>query len=200
MVRKPSPDKKEQLLSSALKLFVVNGVGNTSTNAIAKEAGVAAGTLFLYFPTKQDLIHELVLKIGKEQSETIKSLPGLSGSVKEIFFTIWEGSIRWFLDNIEAYQYVRQVRDSRLIADQVVRESEKFFDYYYVAIQKGLADGSIKAYPIELIGGLLYQDVVGVMNLIEAQSDPVKQNEYIDYGFEAFWDGIKANSSDKEGN
>jgi len=60
MVRKPSQIKKEQLLSSALKLFVENGVGNTSTSAIAKEAGVAAGTLFLYFPTKQDLIHELV--------------------------------------------------------------------------------------------------------------------------------------------
>jgi AcrR family transcriptional regulator len=198
MVRKPSPDKKEQLLSAALKLFVVNGVGNTSTNAISKEAGVAVGTLFLYFPTKQDLIHELVLKIGKEQSETIKSLPGLSGSVREIFFTIWEGSIRWFLDHIEAYQYVRQVRDLGLIADQVVRESEKFFDYYYMAIQKGLAGGSIKAYPIELIGGLLYQDIVAVMNLIEAQPDPVKQNEYIDYGFEVFWGGIKANESDQE--
>lgn len=193
MVRKPSPDKKEQLLSSALKLFVANGVGNTSTSAIAREAGVAAGTLFLYFPTKQDLIHELVLKIGKEQSEAIQSLPGLSGSAKEIFFTIWEGSIRWFLDNLAAYQYVRQVRDSGLIADQVVRESEKFFDYYYMAIQKGLAEGSIKAYPIELIGSLLYQDVVAVMNLIETQPNPAKQNEYILCGFEAFWDGIKAN-------
>lgn len=200
MVRKPSPDKKEQLLSSALKLFVTNGVGNTSTNAIAREAGVAAGTLFLYFPTKQDLIHALILKIGKEQSETIQSLPGLSGSVRENFLTIWEGSIRWFLEHIEAYQYVRQVRDSGLIAEQVVQESAKFFDYYYLAIQKGLAEGSIKAYPIELIGGLLYQDIVAVMNLIETQSDPVKQNEYIHHGFEVFWDGIRANRSDQEEN
>jgi AcrR family transcriptional regulator len=197
MVRKPSPDKKEQLLSSALKLFVAHGVGNTPTNAIAREAGVAAGTLFLYFPTKQDLIHELVLKIGKEQSETIKSLPGLSGSVREIFFSIWEGSIRWFLDNSAAYQYIRQVRDSGLIAEQVVRESEKFFDYYYIAIQKGLAEESIKAYPLELIGSLLYQDVVAVMDLILAQPDPVKQNEYIHFGFEAFWDGIKASQSNQ---
>ena len=197
MVRKLSPDKKEQLLNSALKLFVENGVGNTSTNAIAKEAGVAAGTLFLYFPTKQDLIHELVLKIGKEQSETIKSLPGLSGSARENFYTIWEGSICWFLDHIDAYHYVRQVRDSGLIADQVVQESGKFFDYYYLAIQKGRAEGSIKAYPIELIGGLLYQDIVAVMNLIETQPDPVKQKEYIRYGFEAFWDGIKASQSNQ---
>ena len=192
MVRKPSPDKKEQLMSSALKMFVANGVGNTSTNAIAKEAGVAAGTLFLYFPTKQDLIHALILKIGKEQSETIKSLPGLSGSARENFLTIWEGSIRWFLEHIEAYHYVRQVRDSGLIAEQVVQESAKFFDYYYVAIQKGLAEGSIKAYPIELIGGLLYQDIVAVMNLIETHTDPEMQNQTINDGFEIFWDGIRA--------
>lgn len=199
MVRKTSPDKKESLLSSALKLFVANGVGNTSTNAIAREAGVAAGTLFIYFPTKQDLIHELVLRIGKEQSDFIKSLPGLAGSARENFLTIWEGSIRWFLDHNEAYQYIRQVRDSGLIAEQVVQESAKFFDYYYLAIQKGLAEGLIKAYPIELIGGLLYQDIVAVMNLIMTQTDPVKQKEYIRYGFEVFWDGIKARESSQAG-
>jgi AcrR family transcriptional regulator len=192
MPRPLSSEKKNQLLSSALRLFVANGVTNTSTSAIAKEAGVAAGTLFLYFPTKQDLIHELVLKIGREQSDYIHSLPGLTGTVREIFFTIWEGSIRWFLENLEAYQYVRQVRDSGMIAAEVVQESEKFFDYYYLAIQKGLSEGAIKSYPIELIGGLLYQGIVAVMNLISAQPDPMKQEEYIASGFAVFWDGIKA--------
>jgi AcrR family transcriptional regulator len=192
MPRKPSSEKKAKLLSSALKLFVANGVAHTSTSAIAREAGVAAGTLFLYFPTKQDLIHALVLEIGKEQSDYIKSLPGLSLSVREAFFAIWEGSLRWFLEHRAAYQYVQQVRDTGLIAPHVVQESEKFFDYYYQAIQKGLAEGSIKAYPIELIGGLLYQDIVAVMNLIEAHTDPEKQNQTINDGFEIFWDGIKA--------
>ena len=86
-----------------------------------------------------------------------------------------------------------------MIAEQVVQESAKFFDYYYVAIQKGLAEGLIKAYPMELIGGMLYQDIVAVVNLIETQSDPVKQNEYINAGFEVFWDGIRANRSDQGG-
>jgi len=118
-------------------------------------------------------------------------LPGLSGSARENFYTIWEGSIRWFLDHIEAYHYVRQVRD--LGVDRRAGRSGigKFFDYYYLAIQKGLAEGSIKAYPIELIGGLLYQDIVAVMNLIEAQSDPVKQNQTINAGFEVFGMGSK---------
>lgn len=178
-------------MNSALKLFVADGVKNTSTSAIAKDAGTATGTLFLYFPTKQDLIHELVLKIGKEQSDYIKSLLSSSLSVRETFLTIWNGSVRWFSENMDSYQYIRQVRDSGLIAEEVVQESERFFDYYYDAIQRGLAEERISPYPIELIGGMLYQNIVAVMNLIGAVSDPKKQNDYIQIGFDIFWDGIK---------
>jgi AcrR family transcriptional regulator len=191
MARTLSPEKKAQYLRSALKLFVANGVKNTSTAAIAKDAGTAAGTFFLYFPTKGDLINELVLEIGREQSEYIKSILVPSLTVRDTFFSIWEGSVRWFLDNMEAYQYFRQVRDSGLIADEVVRESEQFFDYYYAAIQRGLEETCIKPYPIELVGGMLYQDIVAVMNLIAAGSEPAKREEYIQLGFDIFWDGIK---------
>jgi AcrR family transcriptional regulator len=172
MAKKLSPEKRTQFMNSALKLFVANGVKNTSTNAIAKDAGTATGTLFLYFPTKQDLIHELVLKIGKKQSNYIKSSLTPSLSVQETFLTIWNGSVRWFLENPEAYQYIRQVRDSGLIAEEVIQESERFFDYYYDAIQRGHAEERIRPYPIELIGGMLYQNIVAVMNLIAAGSDP----------------------------
>ena len=72
MVRTLKSEKRAQFLTSALKLFVKNGVMNTSTAAIAKEAGTAAGTLFLYFPTKQQLLDELILEIGREQSECVK--------------------------------------------------------------------------------------------------------------------------------
>ena len=194
MPRKLSPEKREQFLDSALNLFVANGVKNTSTAAIAKDAGTASGTFFLYFPTKQDLINELVTQIGRQQSEYITSLLAASLSVWETFFTIWYGSIRWFLDNREAYQYSRQVRDSGLIAPEVVRESEQFFEYYYQAIQRGLDEELIKPYPVELIGSLLYQDIVAVMNLIKVQQTPAACEAYIQSGFEIFWNGIKTQS------
>jgi AcrR family transcriptional regulator len=178
-------------LKSALKLFVARGVQNTSTAEIAKEAGTAAGTLFLYFPTKQDLLHELVLNIGKEQSESIRALLKPSLSVRETFFAIWQGSIHWFLENLEAYQYVQQVRDSGMIAVEVIQESAKSLSYFYDAIQKGLEAGSLKPYPIDLTGGILYQDIVAVMNLIGLQPDAAVQEELIRQGFEIFWNGVK---------
>jgi AcrR family transcriptional regulator len=195
MARKLSPEKRERLLQSGLQLFVANGVQNTSTNAIAKQAGMAAGTFFLYFPTKVDLIHELVLKIGREQSEYIQSILSPALSVEETFATIWEGSLHWFLQNMQAYQYFRQVRDSGLIAEEVVEESQQYFAYYYQAIQRGLQERRIKPYPVELIGNLLYHGIAAVMNLILANPEPARQKEYAQSGFQIFWDGVKSDTA-----
>jgi len=191
MVRKLNPARKEDLLRSALRLFVAKGVQNTSTAEIAREAGVAAGTLFLYFPKKQNLVDELVIKIGQEQSEYIQARLEPSLSARETFLTIWKGSVQWFIENMEAYQYVRQTREAGVVSEATVLETYKFVDYYFVAIQKGLSEGSIKPYPPEVTGGFLYQDLVAVMDLVRAQPDPAHQAEVIELGFAIFWDGIK---------
>jgi len=192
MIRKLAPDKRRNFLDAALKLFVANGVQNTSTAAIAKEAGTAAGTLFLYFPTKQDLINELVLKMAREQSEHINTLLEPSLSVRDTFFTIWSGTIRWFLKNMDLYEYNQQVRDTGIVEEAVAQETGKFFGYFYEAIQKGLDEGALRPYPLEVIGGFLYQDIVAVMNLMRTQTRPEKQEEIIQVGFDIFWDGIRA--------
>lgn len=191
MIRKLSPEKRERFLNAALKLFVADGVQNTSTAAIAKEAGTAAGTLFLYFPTKQDLIDELVLNMVREQSGIIQSKLEQTFSARENFATIWEGTICWFIENIAIYKYVQQVRDSGVVSDTVIQETNESFAYYYDAINKGLAENSIMPYPIELIGEMLYREIIAVMNLVSNQPDSEKQEEYIRLGFDIFWNGIK---------
>lgn len=192
MIRKLDPEKRNRFLNTALELFVENGVQNTSTAAIAKNAGTAAGTLFLYFPTKQDLIDELVLEISREQANNINLKLAATNSAEEMFFVIWEGVISWFQDHLEAYQYIQQVRDTGILSERVVEETAQLFDFYFIAIQKGLAEQVIKPYPVELIGEMLYRDMVAVMNLIKTQPDSAKQQVYLQSGFEIFWNGIKA--------
>lgn len=191
MVRELSQEKREKFLQAALTLFVANGVQHTTTAEITRLAGTAAGTLFLYFPTKQHLIHELVLTIGRQQSETIHALLDPSLSARDTFFTIWSGSLHWMLQNAEAFSFIQQVRDSGILAAEVVQESAKYFDYYYHAIQKGLSEGSIQPYSVELIGGFLYQDLVAVMNILMTEPHPARQQELIQNGFDIFWNGIK---------
>ncbi len=199
MVRKLRPERRTEFLNAALKLFVAKGVPQTSTAEIARKAGTAAGTLFLYFPTKQDLIKELILNIGRDQSEYINGLLVPSFPVRKTFLTIWEGSIRWFLAHMDEYQYAQQVRDPRIIGEKTAKESERFFQYYFAAVQKGLEEKRIKPYPFELVGGLLYQNIIAVVNLAGAQADPEKREAYIQMGFEIFWNGIKKGAAERTG-
>jgi AcrR family transcriptional regulator len=46
---------KERILEAALQLFREKGLEGTTTKEISKKAGIAEGTLFNYFKTKEDL-------------------------------------------------------------------------------------------------------------------------------------------------
>jgi len=199
MVRNLDPQKRELFLNVALKLFVEKGVENTSTAEITRSAGTAAGTLFLYFPTKQDLVSALVLKIARDQSDAMSGVVNLSAAAKESFYAIWRGIIDWFLKHMDAYLFQQQVRDTNLVPQEVAEESGKYFGYFYGALQKGLDEGSIKPYSLEILGVFLYQDIVAVMNILKTQPDSAWREETINAGFDIFWNGIKVNGPAMQG-
>lgn len=51
-----SNDKRERILTAALKVFARAGFYNAKVSEIAREAGVADGTIYLYFKNKDDLL------------------------------------------------------------------------------------------------------------------------------------------------
>jgi len=192
MTRTLSVERRALILDCALRLFAAKGVTTTSTAEIARAAGIAAGTLFLYFGTKQELLDELVLRIAVDQAESVRSRLSPLLTAREAFGEIWHGSVRWFLAHPEAFQYQQQVRDTGMISDAAIQDSALSLSYYFDAVQKGLAEASIKPYPAALIGGFLYQGLVAVMNHIRTQVDLDSQEEVIGHGFEIFWNGIKS--------
>ena len=58
-VDKKRSDKRERILDGALKAFARKGFYNTKVSEIASEAGVADGTIYLYFKNKDDLLISL---------------------------------------------------------------------------------------------------------------------------------------------
>ena len=56
---------KDKIFQSALELFASKGIQSTSTAQISKKAGIASGTLFVHFKSKQELIDTIYLSIKK---------------------------------------------------------------------------------------------------------------------------------------
>lgn len=54
-----TPGKRERILDAALTVFAAKGFYNTKVSEIAREAGVADGTIYNYFRSKDDILIEL---------------------------------------------------------------------------------------------------------------------------------------------
>ena len=58
-VRTAGGDKREAILRAATRVFAHNGYFNSKVADIAREAGVADGTVYLYFKSKEEILHSI---------------------------------------------------------------------------------------------------------------------------------------------
>lgn len=88
-----SPPKRErrkqhrpgELLEAALDLFVEKGFAATRSEEVAAKAGVSKGTLFLYFPSKEELFKAVVREnVVKTVTEGALEVASFKGSSKEL--------------------------------------------------------------------------------------------------------------------
>src|SRR6266536_3139562 len=59
-------DKREALLRAAIDVFAARGFFNAQVADIARSAGVAAGTVYLYFQSKDDLLVSIFERTMRE--------------------------------------------------------------------------------------------------------------------------------------
>lgn len=59
MVAERGTDKRERILEAALRVFAERGFYNAKVSQVARAAGVADGTIYLYFQNKDDLLIQL---------------------------------------------------------------------------------------------------------------------------------------------
>ena len=57
--RPATGDKREAILRAAITVFAHNGYFNSKVADIAREAGVADGTVYLYFKSKEEILHSI---------------------------------------------------------------------------------------------------------------------------------------------
>ena len=77
-VRPPVADKREAILRAATSVFAGNGYFNSKVADIAREAGVADGTVYLYFKSKEEILHSIfdrtmeeAIAEGRKQLEAV---------------------------------------------------------------------------------------------------------------------------------
>jgi AcrR family transcriptional regulator len=75
-----SEGRRAQILEAALRVWIRHGFDGSPVDAIAREAGLAKGTLYLYFPTKEAILEALVVRYSllpdmAELTEALRDTP-----------------------------------------------------------------------------------------------------------------------------
>ncbi|HAB6166515.1 TPA_asm: MmcQ/YjbR family DNA-binding protein [Salmonella enterica subsp. enterica serovar Dublin] len=127
MARPKSEDKKQALLEAATQAIAQSGIA-ASTAVIARNAGVAEGTLFRYFATKDELINTLYLHLKQDLCQSmIMELDRSITDAKTMTRFIWNSYISWGLNHPARHRAIRQLAVSEKLTKETEQRADDMF-------------------------------------------------------------------------
>ena len=189
MARPKSEDKRNAILEAATRLFAERGLAAAPTSEISKLAGVAEGTLFTYFGTKDELINSLYREIKLELADAMMSDFPRKKNVRTRMRHVWDRYVRWGIANPRQ----RKVLGQLLVSEVLTKESREAGSAPFVEFQTMIRDGIEgrvfrNDLPVELISKSLGALVEATIDL--TVSNPSKADGYRESGFQMLWAGI----------
>lgn len=111
--RRTADDKRATILGAALKLFGQYGFRRTSIDDIAREAGIAKGTVYLYVETKEALFRALAQSLIDQMMETARQAVAGKGPLAERLFAVLDAKFGFFYDLLRGSPHAIELLDSK---------------------------------------------------------------------------------------
>lgn len=183
-------DKKEAIYWASVKLLHKNGFHSTPMSMIAKEAKVAAGTIYIYYKNKDDLLNNLYLEIKKKFSASLMEGVSESMPVRDAFEKVWRNSVNFKLKHIEEYSVMEQFRNSPFIKMETVEEGLKIFQPFIRLVEKAKKEKIIKPVTLEVFFALFLSPAGEIVKAAMRNKDELSE-ETISATFQGCWDAIR---------
>lgn len=186
-------EKAQQLLEASIDLFAKEGFWNTPTSRIAKHAGVATGTLFNYFPSKDALIDAVYLHLKHKWTQHIMVGYPASDDVKRCLGHIWFRHIDWGVQYPAYYALKQQLLLSDLLSAETLNRQGEELSIISKLIKSGFDAGLFKAISSEYFTNLILAELdATVRYALTHNLRDMALTQLIAISFDIFWDGVTA--------
>lgn len=139
-------DKYHRILEAAVKVFAVQGFFASTIAQIAKEAGVADGTIYLYFKNKEDILIQFYQHKAKQIFERFREQVRRPGTAEDkLRRLIYSHLIEFQNDPNMAIVYQAETHQSIRMGNKHIKEMSKLYrDIITEIIELGQAEGTIR--------------------------------------------------------
>jgi AcrR family transcriptional regulator len=184
VARPRSDEKRTAILDAAARVIVAHGL-SVPTAKIAKEAGIANGSLFTYFETKVDLFNQLYLELKRDMVDTVmKDLPQ-EAELRDQLYHVWRNGTEWSI----AFPYKRRALAQLTVSADITPESRLAGNQAMAGIF-GLVDrcrnlGTLRKVPLGFATALINSASEATMDFMT--QDPSNAKKLCRAGFDAVW-------------
>ncbi len=189
-VQSDLPGKKDCILKTTLELIKDNGFHGTPISLIAQKAGVASGTIYHYFPSKDAIIMELNHSIKKQMVAAMFSDVNTKKEYKQQFFEGWTNLCKYFINNPSALIFVQQFNSSPYAKLASAADTKASVNKFYEFFQSGMDKGYLKQMEYMLIASVVFGCITSTANYHVAGRFKFK-DEDLNKIANILWDGIK---------
>jgi AcrR family transcriptional regulator len=197
-------NREDEILEVAIKIFSEKGFSATTTSEIAKEAGIAEGTIFRYFKTKKDILRKVMIKLMEALGEKL-----ITARLAQIFTENKEKDEREVLkillkDRLETIleywdmikvvvtevQYHEDLREA-FIKNIIIKGKTAVEQYF----QLGMDKGRFKQVDVTIVT----RSLVGMMGMYILQKQllpaavSIRDDEQLDIMIDLFLNGLYTN-------
>ena len=163
--RRRKETRPQELLDAALALFVEKGFAATRSEEVARRAGVSKGTLYLYYPSKEELFKAVVrhnmVDLITEGFELAASFEGSSSDLLVTLMQIWwdrvlntpaSGIHKIILAEVRNFPDLAQ-----FYTDEVITPADRLFSG---TVQRGIDRGEFRPLPVHDVAHALMAPMI----------------------------------------
>jgi AcrR family transcriptional regulator len=184
MARPRSDDRRKAILSAATRVIASQGLA-AATAAIAKEAGVSNGSLFVYFDTKAALLNELYIALKTEMTAAATAGLPAEGEPREQIFHMWTQWLRWATTNPEKRRALAQLE----VADDITADTHRAVGSAFSGIadllERSRASGPMRDAPLGFV--LSLTSAIADATIDAMIREPAEAEARSRVAFEAMW-------------
>jgi TetR/AcrR family transcriptional regulator, repressor of fatR-cypB operon len=182
--------KRDALVKATISLVNNHGFHAAPMSRIAKMAGVSAGTIYLYFENKQDLVNRVYIEVKAAFTKFAFKDYDENLPVKEGFENIWKNIAEFKLKEIDEAMFLTQCDNTPIVDEPSRQEGLKHLQPLLDLWEKGQKEKIIKPVSPYLLYAYSIYPIAFLMNMQQREAFSLTQ-ENITEAFEMAWNSIK---------
>jgi AcrR family transcriptional regulator len=183
-------DKKEAIFQAMLELISKQGFHSSPMSEVAKQADVAAGTIYHYFKSKDELICALYVRLREKFVENLFKTDDTDKVFKDRFRNFYLQMIHISVKNPKEFYFLEQFANSPYVSSIAKTEISRLEHPIYDFLRRAVFTQVLRDIPPKILVAFVMGSATSIIKL-QLSGEFQMTSSDLELAFFTCWDGIK---------